>query len=132
MDRVVLVGKLLISGIVFIGTFLLSYWLLFVQIFPDAMDWPAAGAASLTALVAATLVWRSLRAQAGGILTTAMIWGAVLGAIAFCGGFFGPMIFAPGANQGPLLGIFNTGPLGFAAGAIGGSIYGIWFRHRGT
>ena len=28
-----------------------------------------------------------------------------------------------GANQGPLLGIFITGPLGFILGAIGGSVY---------
>jgi hypothetical protein len=49
--------------------------------------------------------------------------GAVMvGAIGFCAGFFGPMLFAPDANQGPLLGIFITGPLG---GAIGGFVYGI-------
>ena len=34
------------------------------------------------------------------------------GGIGFAGGFFGPIIFMPGANQGPLLGIFITGPLG--------------------
>ena len=33
------------------------------------------------------------------------------------------MILAPGANQGPLLGLFITGPLGFVAGAVGGGIY---------
>jgi len=36
--------------------------------------------------------------------------------IAFAIGFFGPIIWAPDANQGPLLGIFITGPLGFAVG----------------
>ena len=35
----------------------------------------------------------------------------VVGGIGFVGGFFGPMIFAPEANQGPLLGLFITGPL---------------------
>jgi hypothetical protein len=34
------------------------------------------------------------------------------------GGFLGPMILAPEANQGPLLGIFITGPLGLVVGAI--------------
>jgi hypothetical protein len=38
-------------------------------------------------------------------------------------GFFGPLIFTPDANQGPLLGIFITGPLGFVLGGIGGGIY---------
>jgi hypothetical protein len=44
----------------------------------------------------------------------------VLGGIAFAAGFFGPMIFVPGANQGPLLGIFITGPAGFLAGLLWG------------
>ena len=50
----------------------------------------------------------------------------VTGGIGFSAGFFGPMILTPGANQGPLLGIFITGPLGFLLGAAGGAIY--WFR----
>ena len=49
----------------------------------------------------------------------------IVGAIGFCAGFFGPMLFAPDANQGPLLGIFITGPLGAVLGAIGGFVYGI-------
>ena len=52
--------------------------------------------------------------------------GALIGGgIGFCAGFFGPMVFAPDANQGPLLGIFITGPLGAVLGAIGGFVYGI-------
>jgi len=38
-------------------------------------------------------------------------------------GFVGPLIGAPGANQGPLLGIFITGPIGFVAGAAAGWCY---------
>jgi hypothetical protein len=40
----------------------------------------------------------------------------MLGGIGFAAGFFGPMIFRPDANQGPLLGIFITGPVGFLVG----------------
>jgi hypothetical protein len=47
----------------------------------------------------------------------------IVGGIGFCGGFFGPRVFAPDANQGPLLGIFITGPLGVLLGAIGGFVY---------
>ena len=43
-----------------------------------------------------------------------------VGSISFLAGFIGPMIFAPGANQGPLLGIFYTGPIGTLAGLIWG------------
>jgi hypothetical protein len=45
-----------------------------------------------------------------------------LGGIGFVGGFFGPMLFAPSANQGPMLGIFITGPGGFLLGAVAGRV----------
>ena len=48
-------------------------------------------------------------------------FGIFVGGIAFLGGFVGPMILAPGANQGPLLGIIYTGPLG----TIGGFVWGL-------
>jgi hypothetical protein len=52
-----------------------------------------------------------------------MMTGAcVLGGIGFVGGFFGPMLFAPSANQGPMLGIFITGPGGFLLGAVAGGV----------
>jgi hypothetical protein len=61
----------------------------------------------------------------------AIVNGALLvGAIGFCAGFFGPLILAPEANQGPLLGLLITGPLGFLAGGIGGFAWW-WRRHRG-
>lgn len=45
-----------------------------------------------------------------------------VGAAAFLVGFVGPMIFSPGANQGPLLGILITGP----AGLVVGLLWGLW------
>lgn len=54
------------------------------------------------------------------VLKEAVRGGCLLGIIGFAGGFFGPMIFAPEANQGPMLGIFITGPLGFLIGLLGG------------
>lgn len=61
--------------------------------------------------------------MSAGRMSAAMKGALIVGAIGFCGGFFGPMIFAPDANQGTLLGIFITGPLGVIAGAIGGFFY---------
>jgi hypothetical protein len=46
----------------------------------------------------------------------------VMGAIGFAAGFFGPMLLKPEANQGPLLGIFITGPAGFALGLLYGVV----------
>jgi hypothetical protein len=53
-------------------------------------------------------------------------WAAWLGGIGFAVGFAGPLIFTPEANQGPLLGIFITGPAGFLLGLIVGFV--IWLR----
>ncbi|HEY2149143.1 MAG TPA: hypothetical protein VGH32_14480, partial [Pirellulales bacterium] len=48
----------------------------------------------------------------------------VVGFVSFLAGFIGPMIVTPDANQGPLLGIFFTGPLGFIVGAVAGMLFG--------
>jgi hypothetical protein len=48
--------------------------------------------------------------------------GAIPGLIGFILGFFGPIIFSPGSNQGPMLGIFITGPLAFLIGSAAGWI----------
>jgi hypothetical protein len=49
------------------------------------------------------------------------------GLIGFIPGFFGPMLFAPGANQGPLLGILITGPIGMVIG-LGIGLWREWTR----
>jgi hypothetical protein len=54
----------------------------------------------------------------------------ILGGLGFVLGFFGPIIFAPEANQGPLLGIFITGPAGAVVGFVVGIVYGLWRRGR--
>ncbi len=56
------------------------------------------------------------------MVDSAIGWALLLGAVGFALGFFGPMILAPGANQGPLLGIFITGPGGFLLGLA----WGLW------
>ena len=52
----------------------------------------------------------------------ALRWALVVGGIGFALGFFGPMIFMPDANQGPLFGIFISGPLGFLVGFVVGFV----------
>jgi hypothetical protein len=56
------------------------------------------------------------------MLNSMFRWAVILGVIGFLGGFIGPMIFTAGANQGPMLGIFITGPLGVVVGAIVGAV----------
>jgi hypothetical protein len=56
--------------------------------------------------------------------TGALCGALILGGIGFVGGFFGPILLTPEANQGPLLGIFITGPLGFVLGGFLGALFG--------
>lgn len=53
--------------------------------------------------------------------SSALRWGLYCGALGFVLGFGGPIILTPQANQGPLLGIFITGPLGLVLGLIAGA-----------
>lgn len=77
------------------------------------------------AIAAARYVWLRSAAAGGGFVRSTTMGALVTGAVGFSAGFFGPMIFVPGANQGPLLGIFITGPLGLMLGGVGGAIH--WF-----
>jgi hypothetical protein len=49
-----------------------------------------------------------------------------VGGLALAAGFFGPILLAPEANQGPLLGLFITGP----AGLVLGLAWGAWRAKR--
>ena len=83
---------------------------------------------SLLCVAAVTrYVWQHSASLSQGLASSVVMGALVTGGIGFTAGFFGPMILAPGANQGPLLGFF-TGPLGVLAGAVGGGIY---WRARG-
>jgi hypothetical protein len=46
------------------------------------------------------------------------LWIVLLGVTGFSAGFFGPMIFVPESNQGPLVGILMTGPGGVVLGVF--------------
>jgi hypothetical protein len=63
-----------------------------------------------------------------------LAWSAFVGAlvtegIGFAAGFFGPIILDPSSPQGPLLGLFVTGPLGIVAGAIAGAVV-FWVKRN--
>ena len=65
-------------------------------------------------------LWLRMAHAPGWMATGAFMFGMT----GFVIGFFGPMQFHPGANQGPMLGIFITGP----AGALLGTVLGGWLR----
>ncbi len=56
-----------------------------------------------------------------------LVWPIVLGAAGFTAGFFGPIVFLPDSNTGPMIGIFLTGP----GGAVLGLAMGLVVRSLG-
>ena len=81
---------------------------------------------SCAAVFAALCWWFALRGhivESRERMRFTVLCGIVLGGVSFILGFIGPIILAPDANQGPLLGIFVTGPAGFVLGVVLGWIY---------
>jgi hypothetical protein len=121
LARIVLVLITAVAGFYF------SYWMggaLLLGL--KAPEWAQSSGspilAAVVAIAAAWFVW-SHTAGPGGLLTAMGMGAVVTGAIGFIVGFFGPLHFTPEANQGPLLGLFITGPLAFVLGGIGGAAY---------
>jgi hypothetical protein len=127
--------RVLVTFVSGVATLYFVYWMggaLIALIFSDHVSWWIPFLASiLAAIVVSRYVWIHTDSLHAGFARSVLLGALVTGGIAFSAGFFGPILFAPGANQGPLLGIFITGPLGFILGAVGGAIY--WFaRGRRT
>jgi flagellar biosynthesis protein FliR len=107
------------------ATYYFVYWVPFSLVPFLEQRWIPSIISLLCAMGVGRYVWRLLGSAPTGLISSTLFGAVVLGAIGFCAGFFGPMIFTPGANQGPLLGIFITGPLGFVLGGVGGFAYGL-------
>jgi hypothetical protein len=116
--------RVFVSLIVAVAVYYFVFWVPFSLVLKSGeLRWVRVVGSLVCAVAVTRYVWRH-SASLPRELTNSVIMGAlVAGSIGFAGGFFGPMVFNPGGNQGPMLGIFITGPLGVLAGAIGGGIY---------
>ncbi|HTN43626.1 MAG TPA: hypothetical protein VMN77_07500 [Nitrospiria bacterium] len=112
------------------ATSLFVIWMPFSFIPLGEQRWVVPVVSSLCAIVAGRYVWVKTGKAPHGVVSSIFYGGVVVGGIGFSAGFFGPIIFAPEANQGPLLGIFITGPLGFLLGGLGGLVYGLMHREK--
>jgi hypothetical protein len=121
-----------LSFLVGVAAFYFMLWIPFSLVSFLPGHWLLATVGSLAAAIwAARYTWRRTdEASDGGVLALTLGGALVVGGAGFVGGFFGPMIFAPDANQGPLLGLFITGPLGFLLGGAGGFVYSLVRRSR--
>ena len=62
-----------------------------------------------------------------------VLWTVGVAVVSFLAGFFGPVWFGPESPQGPLLGIFITGPVGAAVGSVIGLLLSMrQVRHHST
>lgn len=108
----------LIAGYVFVYHVLFSLFTI-----PDGYR-PVKGILSfLLAASIAVFTWKKLENLREGQAHAIFSGGFIVGSVSFLVGFLGPMILNPTSGQGPLLGIFITGPLGFIIGLVGGGIY---------
>lgn len=122
-DAVKLISRLVALILVVPAAYFFIYWFPFSWIPLGEQHWIASAVSLLCAVAAGWFVWVKLNPAPQGATATTLLGAVLLGSLGFAAGFFGPMILAPEANQGPLLGIFITGPLGLVIGGIGGFLY---------
>ncbi|MBN7813911.1 hypothetical protein [Algoriphagus pacificus] len=129
-------ARAVITVFTFLGSYYFSYWLIVILLavlFGEEFDlkWGTIliNVVSLAlAVYLAKIVWsKNILTKNSTIpLGKYILTGAIaVGITGFLIGFIGPMIFTPDSNQGPMLGIFITGPAGLVLGAIGGLIFGL-------
>jgi len=113
-----------------VATFFFVFWVpcAFLPL-GDALPLVAPILAFACAVGAGRYAWKRSARVPEGLGTWIAMGTLLVGGLGLVIGFFGPMVFAPGANQGPLLGLLITGPLGAVAGAVGGAV--VWAVRRG-
>jgi hypothetical protein len=114
--------RLALAVLAFFGAFFIAWMLALIMLSGD-LAWLGSFVALAFAVYVAREVWNGTGEGATSVPVMAGLGAVIVGGLGFVLGFFGPMIFAPGANQGPMLGLFITGPAGVVIGAIAGALY---------
>ena len=110
----------------FIAFVVLFFLTTMISLFTTLSDEISAVISLPFSLLMGWIVWKTARGRKIGASLAVLSGALIFGGLGLSIGFLGPLIFAPDANQGPMLGIFITGPLGCVVGAISGYIY--WSR----
>jgi hypothetical protein len=113
-----------------IATFYFSFWMGAAALGAKWPIWIPVPLAAVAGFAVGRFIWVRTNSVRLGLARSALLGALVTGGVTFSAGFFGPILFASGANQGPLLGLFVTGPLGFLLGAVGGAMYWIARERR--
>lgn len=120
-----LIFRLLAMLIVVPATYYFIYWVPFSLIPFFEQLWIRSAISLICAIGVGWYVWKRIGSTSAGLISSTLFGAIVFGATGFILGFVGPLILTPNANQGPLLGIFITGPAGFFLGGILGFGIGI-------
>ena len=116
--------RIILTFFAFVASYFFVYWLP-LSLIPGVHE--IALLPNLISLVIAifvsALVWKKTANTSNSLASHIIMGGIIIGSIGFILGFFGPIIFKPDSNQGPLLGIFITGPLSFIIGLISGAVF---------
>lgn len=103
-----------------------SYWISLAALTYPEEEWKPLAISTVLTIGVMWFLWKNLKLTGRGVVKSVALGAILVGSIGFSVGFFGPMVLAPGANQGPLLGILITGPLGIVIGAGMGVVW--WHR----
>lgn len=118
--------RIILTFLSVVASYYFIFWVPF-SLIPGANNIPAIPVivSLIIAISIGVFVWKKTGSISNGLLKYIIMGGIIIGSIGFILGFIGPIIFSPSANQGPLLGIFITGPIGFLIGLVVGGIYWI-------
>ena len=119
-------GRAVLTFIVFGATYVFTYWIPFSLLLATGIAWLPNVPALAVGAAAGWWVWKRTGAAPVGLVEWIVYGAALMGAAGFSAGFFIPILL--GAWQGPLLGLFITGPLGAVVGGVGGAV--AWSRRR--
>jgi uncharacterized membrane protein YdcZ (DUF606 family) len=116
--------RIILTFISFLASYYFTFWVPF-SLIPNAHNIPAIPIiiSFLVGLSVAILIWKKTKKMSNSLPKYVFLGGIIVGSIGFLLGFIGPIILRPNSNQGPLLGIFVTGPISFLVGLLGGGIY---------
>ena len=112
------------AGIIGILSIVKALPYLFVLLY--RLDWIALAIGAVLLAIGLFALWFAVfvdNARERARMKGTLLIGVVIGLVCFLAGFVGPIIFMPESNQGPLLGIFITGPAGFVLGCLGGFVW---------
>jgi len=117
-----IIVRITLSLVVVVVIYLLIYWKCFSEGFRRTGN-ESNIISLLIAILIGIVVWTKIKNISTGLPAYIFAGGILVGTTSFIFGFFGPLIFAPSNNLGPLLGIFFTGPFGFLFGLFLGGLY---------